>query len=268
MLEQKDVIENKNQAINKLSDFLENCIIRDEEHLKKANLLSYWIKNYIDYIEREENFNSFNLKHYKRGDVIKANLGFNIGNELGGLHYCVVLDVINAKSYSTLTIIPLSSSKPNKKIHNTSVSLGNELAISIINKARNLLNSIDKDKVISYEKKFNIYEMNLREREKNRIYGNQEQSLNYENIPHNITDEEILATKNFNKKLPIIEKIIQEAEQMKSGSIALVNQITTISKQRIYDPKNDLDILSGIRISEKNLNLIDEKIKELFLKKV
>ncbi len=29
---------------------------------------------------------------------------------------------------------------------------------------------------------------------------------------------------------------------MKCGSIALVNQITTISKIRIYDPKTDHDI--------------------------
>ena len=52
---------------------------------------------------------------------------------------------------------------------------------------------------------------------------------------------------------------------MKRGTIALINQITTISKQRIYNPKKDLDILSGIKISDEKMKLIDEKIKKLFI---
>lgn len=49
---------------------------------------------------------------------------------------------------------------------------------------------------------------------------------------------------------------------MKCGSIALVNQITTISKIRIYDPKTDHDILSGIRLSNEKLDLIDDEIQK------
>ena len=51
---------------------------------------------------------------------------------------------------------------------------------------------------------------------------------------------------------------------MKRGSIALVNQITTISKIRIYDPKTDHDILSGIRLSNEKLDLIDDEIQKKF----
>ena len=53
---------------------------------------------------------------------------------------------------------------------------------------------------------------------------------------------------------------------MKNASIALINQITTISKQRIYNQKSDIDVLSGIRLSNNSLDLIDEKIKKLFIK--
>ena len=53
---------------------------------------------------------------------------------------------------------------------------------------------------------------------------------------------------------------------MKKGSIALISQITTMSKQRIYDPKVSSDILANLRVSDSTLNLIDAKIKELFLK--
>ncbi len=53
---------------------------------------------------------------------------------------------------------------------------------------------------------------------------------------------------------------------MKKGSIAMVGQITTISKQRIYDPQKMGDILSGIRISNESLDKINEKMKQLFFK--
>ena len=54
---------------------------------------------------------------------------------------------------------------------------------------------------------------------------------------------------------------------MKYGSIAIVNQVRVVSKQRIYDPKTNFDILSGIKLSNENLDLIDEMMKKLFVKK-
>lgn len=244
------IINNKNEALEKLTKYLNTCIEQDNAHMKKANLISYWLKDYTRYIEQEETFNSYLLKEYKYGDVIKANLGFNVGNEEGGLHYCVVLDKYNAKNYSTLTIVPLTSVKPTTKIHSTSVPLGNELRIKIRDKAQNLLDSIDVEKAASFHHK-----------------AVQAVHFNNHKILKEITDEEKQAIDDFNDKIEIINKILSEAEQMKKGSIALVNQITTISKQRIYNPKNDLDILSDIRISDDKMELITNKIQKLFIKK-
>lgn len=67
------------------------------------------------------------------------------------------------------------------------------------------------------------------------------------------------------ENLMLIKKITSELSQMKKGTIALVNQITTISKQRIYNPKKDIDILSGIKISDEKMALIDNKIKKLYV---
>ncbi len=53
---------------------------------------------------------------------------------------------------------------------------------------------------------------------------------------------------------------------MKRGSIALVNQITTISKIRIYDPKTTKDILSGITLSNDGLDKIDKEIIRKYTK--
>lgn len=49
------------------------------------------------------------------------------------------------------------------------------------------------------------------------------------------------------KKLELAEKINKEVQKMKFGSIAIINQIRVISKQRIYDPKTEFDIVRTLR---------------------
>lgn len=66
------------------------------------------------------------------------------------------------------------------------------------------------------------------------------------------------------KELELLAKMRAEVLKMKHGSIALVSQITTVSKIRIYDPKTDHDILSGIKLSNEKLDLIDYEIRKSF----
>lgn len=53
-----------------------------------------------------------------------------------------------------------------------------------------------------------------------------------------------------------------EISKMKIGSIALINQITTISKQRIFDDA----VLRRIRLSNDSLDLLDKNIIRFFTK--
>ena len=109
-MNKEGVIKNKDEAIKMMTDYLDNCLAVDNDsNIKKVNLISYWQKDYINYIKNEKDFNPTNLKTYKRGDIIKVNLGFNIGSELGGLHYCVVIDKKNNRNSPVITVIPLSS---------------------------------------------------------------------------------------------------------------------------------------------------------------
>ena len=62
-----------------------------------------------------------------------------------------------------------------------------------------------------------------------------------------------------------LNKIGKEIAQMKEGSIALVNQITTVSKIRIFDPRNLKGVLSGISLSEESMEKINAKLKELYV---
>ena len=49
---------------------------------------------------------------------------------------------------------------------------------------------------------------------------------------------------------------------MKQGSIALVNQVTTISKMRIFDPRNLKGVLAGISLSAESMEKINKKVKD------
>ena len=81
------VKENSSRALTSLNTLLDKYIEQDE--LKKADLISYWLKDYAYFLDSESNFNPRVLRRYKRGEIIKAHLGYNIGSEEGGLHYCI-----------------------------------------------------------------------------------------------------------------------------------------------------------------------------------
>lgn len=71
--------------------------------------------------------------------------------------------------------------------------------------------------------------------------------------------------KHNQAELEYLNKIGQEISQMKEGSIALINQITTVSKIRIFDPRNLRGVLSGISLSEESMIKINRKFKELYV---
>ncbi len=144
-MNKEDVIKNKNEAIKVITDYLDSCLaIDDNSSIKKVNLISYWQKDYINYIKDENAFNPINLKTYERGDIIKVNLGFNIGSELGGLHYCVVLDKKNNRNSPVITVIPLSSQKTTK-VNKNSIMLGNDIYNKLVEKSNQLLEDSKKE---------------------------------------------------------------------------------------------------------------------------
>lgn len=252
-MNKEDVIKNKNEAIKMMTDYLDNCLaIDDNSNIKKVNLISYWQKDYINYIKDEKNFNPINLKTYERGDIIKVNLGFNIGSELGGLHYCVVIDKKNNRNSPVVTVIPLSSQKTDK-INKNSIMLGNDIYNKLVEKSNKLL----EDSKIEIEENKNKLLIETKKLTENNATSD-EIYLKTTELNNNITETY--------KKLELAEKINKEVQKMKSGSIAIINQIRVISKQRIYDPKTEFDILSGIKLSNENLDLIDEKIRKMFIK--
>lgn len=64
------------------------------------------------------------------------------------------------------------------------------------------------------------------------------------------------------KEQRYIKKMENEISKMQKDSIVLINQITTISKQRIF---KDI-VRENVKISNESLNLLDKQIIKFFTK--
>lgn len=262
----------KKAALSKINNLLDTYI-NDPEHLKKANLISFWLENYISYIQREETFDPSYLKRYERGDIIKVNFGFNVGSEYGGLHYAIVLDKYNARNSPVITVIPLTSYTEGDDIHPNDVSLGNELYLKLQLKIRGLKQNLSTERQqteslrSSIQTLLNILEPLLNEvastDDVNKITMNDGQSSALAQAGRQLKSIQVHED-NIQKQEMLLNKASSEIAKMKDGSVALPNQITTISKQRIYDPKSSYDVLSGVKLSPDGLDKLNDGLKKLF----
>lgn len=248
-LTKEDVILHKKRAIKKLNNTLEKFINdptpKASKHLKKANLISYWLESYSTYLEWEENFDPKRIIAYKRGDVIKVDFGFNIGSEHGGLHYAVVLDKYNKHNSPVVTVVPLSSGTKDS-VYERDVFLGNELYKKMTYKNKVLM-------AAAREKLDNCFKLI-----EALTSGDPDENADLIRTIQNQQAE-------VSADIELLEKYKKEIDRMKQGSVAMIEQITTVSKIRIHVPRESTDILYGISFSAQEMELINQKISDLFL---
>lgn len=242
----EELISHKNSSISNLTAYLESLINSDDPKLQgKADKLSYWISDWVNFLQFEPFFSPMSLRRYKHGEIIKVHLGFNVGSEEGGLHYAVVVEKENAKSSPVVTVVPLTSVKPGVNVNSLrsgNVFLGNELFTSLSSK-------------ISLTERHLNSEIEL----VRQIISEITKDYSEEKAQEYVSRLEKCST-----ELEFLTRMKNEVLKMKQGSIALVNQITTISKIRIYDPKTDYDILSNIKLSNEKLDALDAEIAKKY----
>lgn len=94
---------------------------------KQQRILMEWLKVWSKYLIFEEKFNPNKLVYYKRGDIVLAHFGYNVGSEIGGTHYAIVIEDNNNKANSSVVVIPISSLEEGKTqddLHPSEVYLG------------------------------------------------------------------------------------------------------------------------------------------------
>lgn len=220
---------------------------------------------------------------FSRGSVIKVDFGYNVGYELGGVHYAIVMNKKDSIYSGTLNVIPLSSKKENKKIHKNEVDIGDEFYEHIQHK----IEATDRDLHM-----FNLYQDKI-ETELNLFYDEHThnscaisdlQSDKYgillsillpgielkkgsgSNVSHEILtniykDYEAFYLKTAKSN----QRLREEISFMKQGTVAKVDQFTTVSKKRIVDPTKSFHALSKVSLFENTIDLLNEKVKELFV---
>ena len=118
--ENDQLVSAMEKQLKKLQDIIEDM---DE---KRGGIFVDWMSNQNLYLKWEETFNPFYLRAYKRGEIVLANFGFNVGAEYGGMHFAVVVRN-SSKSNPNINVVPLTSldeDESDDDVHNDRVLLG------------------------------------------------------------------------------------------------------------------------------------------------
>lgn len=99
------------------------CMITSIGNMDERALLINWLKQFSRYKAYERDFNPKKLKKYNFGDLIEVDFGYNVGRELRGPHFAVVVEN-NPRSKPTIMVVPLSSYMHNKKESAYDIDLG------------------------------------------------------------------------------------------------------------------------------------------------
>lgn len=220
-------------AVDKLLNEYQKLLtgyIQDENNYKRGALLYYWLRDYKNYIKNESRFDSSFLPQFKRGNVVNVNFGFNLGSELGGLHYAIVLSDSSYKN-PNLVVVPMTSYKSGHKLNpKCEIFIDDHLFLQLRSKQKGI----------------------------QEIIRSQIDRLKQEAQPNEKLIDECW------DKLDELVKVMQKIKKLKAGSIVNVSQIRVISKMRVIDPQKQADVFYNISVSTKELSEIDKKIMDLF----
>ena len=94
--------------------------LKDDKILKDTKNRLEWLINYIGITNNKKYLQKDEIPDLKRGHIILAELGFNLGKEFGGRHYCIVLRD-SPMNNDRVLILPITTQKPSdyEKCKNT-----------------------------------------------------------------------------------------------------------------------------------------------------
>lgn len=102
-------------------------------HRKKFKYLDDWVLQKSFYLINNNKAYKNNKKIYKRGALVNVDFGVNVGAELSGNHFAIVLNKNDNCRNDKITVIPLSSHK-----HPNCIELVDTIRSTSIDKMRNI----------------------------------------------------------------------------------------------------------------------------------
>ena len=212
-----------------------------DSNFKKYKYMDSWCFEYSKFLRNEVNERKGNdkskkkyYKSYKKGTIIYAKLGINIGREFSGNHFCVVLNKKDSNLNPILTVVPLTSSSTRYNI---------EIKEEILQLATTLL--YKQSKIIADKLIEQITQIEASENP---------------NDPHLLK-----VTKQLENESNQLFKVYDRYERYRdTKTYANILNITTISKDRITKI-NNFDPSGEMIYSQDTMNKIDGSISNRFL---
>lgn len=99
------------QFLNDYKNYFSSLNLKDETILKNSKNRLEWLINYIGITNNKYYLQKDKLPDLERGNIILAELGFNLGKEFGGRHYCIVLRDSSSTNDRVL-VLPITTQKP------------------------------------------------------------------------------------------------------------------------------------------------------------
>lgn len=237
-----------------------------------------WIDKLLKYAINEKNYKNRRKKYwaFSRGSIVKVDFGFNVGYELGGVHYAIILSKEDSVNSGLVTVLPLTSKKK-KSVNKYEVDLGDEFFSIVDEKESATLRSIQiyelyENKIelelIEFEKEFGqtfqIFDLDIKNRYSSlslMLVDNKTEEYNIEMLRQRAHGYKEF----YYESLYAFRELHKELSFMKSGTIAKVDQIKVISKERIINPTKKKHALNNIKLFDATMDRINEKIKELII---
>lgn len=233
-------------------------------------------------------------KVFKRGAIIYVDFGINIGSEFSMPHFAVVLNKKDHRFNEKLTVIPLTSAKHqhtielDNTIRDSSLSYLEEsikesatfiYSILLIIDDQNSKNSINIAKkyleIIQKEPSIAYLQQHMSDKIKTitDAYSYAKEHLSkVQDKPVNTISDAIINTyatkenlENITSDTQLLKQILDMYKKYNKKTYARVEDITTISKNRIrrinyYDP------IGKIRVSSETLDRIEKSLKNFLFK--
>lgn len=223
-MEDKSLYENirLNKAFNNYKKIV------DKKLPYKFSYLDEWMLKSSNLLLKETNKEVKTYKTYKRGTIVKADFGVNMGSEMSQVHFAIVLSKNDNPRNNVLTVLPLTS-----KSGKFNLCLKTLVADKLVEKLE-IEEKHLQDELKKIEKEFK-----KRKISRKKIINKQE------NIK--VETNKLLFLINYYKKSLKI-------------SYGCTNLITTISKTRLLKPINEYDIIGKALCPSEVLDIIDKDI--------
>ena len=214
---------------------------------------------------------------FKRGTIVYVKFGINIGSELSGNHFAIVLDKYDKVTKSTLTVVPLSSK--NNKYYQALTPYDNiyfKNSKYHLNKIDELISKWDitskespselDNKREYYSNEFNEYIKKLLIENNGVVTEDVQKSINSysEELINKALYKLDINTESFLESKERHFKGIEKYKKYKNkDSYACVNMIQTIDKRKLT-PVSEYESAGNITISEESMSLIENRIRKIY----